>query len=135
MNDEPINRQQQRFDRVMGTLTGLPGVRMTRPATVMSAVPIINEVTTAVIQTYRTEDDGYLIFLQVVDATGHLRIVIPDRIAQAIYRQRAALVDRSTPESRRRAAAKRGREKAAVAKAERQRRWREAHPDGRVGSR
>jgi len=128
--DEPVNRQQQRFDRIMGTLTGLPGVRMTRPSTVLSAVPIINEVTTAVVQTYRSEDDGFLIFLQIVDANGHDRIVIPDRVAQAIYRQRAALVDRSTAESRKRATAKRDRARARAEKADRSRRWRETHPDG-----
>lgn len=125
-----VEIQRERFDRVMGTLHGLPGVRETRPATVMQTIPILNEVTTAVVQTMRAEDDGWLIFVQVVDATGHLRLVLPDRVARAIYRQRDALMDRSTPESRRRERARRERQKARAAKAARSAAWRAKHPDG-----
>jgi hypothetical protein len=128
--EEQQNTQRQRFDRVMGTLHGLPGVRESRPATVMQTIPILNETTTAVVQTYRTEDDGYVIFVQVVDAIGHMRIVLPDKVARAIYRQRDSLVDRSTPESRRRAKARRDREKKRAEKAARSAAWRAKHPDG-----
>lgn len=131
---EPTDRQRQRFDRVLGTYSGLPGVRQTRPTTVMQTVPIINETTTAVVQTLKTEDNGFLVFLQIVDATGHMRIVIPDKVANAIYRQRAALTDRSTPESRRRKAAARKRAKAREERAARSAAWRKAHPEGKVGA-
>lgn len=124
------DQQRARFDRVMGTLVGLPGVRATRPATVMQTIPILNDTTTVVVQSMKTEDDGYLIFVQVVDSSGHMRIVLPDKVARAIYRQREALADRSTPESRRRAKAKRDREKARAEKARRSAAWRAAHPDG-----
>lgn len=131
MTDETTttDRQRQRFDRVLGGWDGIPGVRLSKPATVMQTIPILNETTTAVVQTMRTED-GYTILLQVVDSTGHMRIVIPDKVAAAIYRQRERLADRSTPESRRRAKAKRDRVRAREAKAARSAAWRARNPDG-----
>lgn len=128
-------RSQDRFDRVLGTLHGLPGVRVTRPATVMQVVPILNTATTAVVQTMRTEDDGWLLFLQVVRGDETIRLVLPDKVVQAIYRQRTSLVDRSTPESRARAARRRERERAREDREARRAAWRKAHPDGVVGRR
>lgn len=128
--DEQVIQRRERFDRVMGTLHGLPDVRETRPTTVMQTIPILNETTTAVVQTYKSESDGFVVFVQVVDSTGHMRIVLPDRVARAIYRQRDALVDRSTPESRRRAKARRDREAARLDRAERRAAWAAKHPDG-----
>lgn len=126
---EEQTRQRQKFDHVIGTLTDLPDVRATRATTIMQVVPIINEATTAVVQTMQ-QDGEYVLFLQVIDASGHTRIVLPDKIARAIYRQRDALADRSTPESRRRAKAKRDRERARAEKAARSAAWRAKHPDG-----
>jgi hypothetical protein len=126
--------QTDRFDRVLGTLHGLPDVRATKATTIMQVVPIVNSVTTAVVQTLRSDEDGFLIFLQVSDGSGGLtRLMLPDKVARAIYRQRDALVDRSTPESRARAKAKRDRERSRAEKAARQAAWRRTHPDGKVG--
>jgi len=134
MNDE--RPMSDRFDRVLGTLDGLPDVRATKATTIMQVVPIVNSVTTAVVQTLRSEEDGFLIFLQVTDGSGGLtRLVLPDKVARAIYRQRDALVDRSTPESRARARAKRDRERARAEKAARSAAWKRAHPGQKVGVR
>jgi hypothetical protein len=127
--------QQAQFDRVLGTYDGLPGVRITRPTTVMQVIPIINRTTTAVVQTMRTEDDGVLVFLQVMRGDETVRLVLPDKVAQAIYRQRAALFDRSTPDSRARAKAKRDRERKREEKAARQAAWRKKNPGKKVGQR
>lgn len=127
---EQEQAQRARFDKLMGTLDGLPGVKQTRPTTVMQTIPILNDTTTVVVQSMKSEDDGYLIFVQVVDSAGHMRIVLPDKVARAIYRQRDSLADRSTPESRARARARREREKRRAAKAERSAAWRAKHPDG-----
>jgi hypothetical protein len=127
--------QQAQFDRVLGTYDGLPGVRITRPTTVMQVIPIINRTTTAVVQTMRTEDDGVLVFLQVMRGDETVRLVLPDKVAQAIYRQRAALFDRSTPDSRARAKAKRDRERKREEKAARQAAWRAKNPGKKVGQR
>jgi hypothetical protein len=132
MAEEPI--QRERFDMVHGTLTGLPDVRMTKAATMVDSLPIMNLTTTAVVQTYRSlEEDKFTLFLQLIDATGHQRLVIPDKVARVIYRQRDALMDRSTPESRRRAKAKRDRERARAEKEARSAAWRARHPEGKVG--
>lgn len=128
----PESKREQ-FDRLLGTLHGLPDVRETRPTTVMQTVPILNQTTTAVVQTLRMEDEGFLIFLQVVRGDETIRLVLPDKVAAAIYRQRAALVDRSTPESRARAKAKRDRERARAEKAARQAAWRRKNPGKKVG--
>lgn len=130
MTDEATTAQRARFDKLMGTYHDLPDARFTRPTTVMQTIPILNETTTAVVQSLKSEDNGYTIFVQIVDSTGHMRIVLPDKVARAIYRQRDALADRSTPESRRRAKAKRDRERKRAEKAERSAAWRAKHPDG-----
>jgi hypothetical protein len=64
-----------------------------------------------------------------------VRLVLPDKVAQAIYRQRAALFDRSTPDSRARAKAKRDRERKREEKAARQAAWRKKNPGKKVGQR
>lgn len=120
-HDQPAGTGNAKFDRVLGSLSGLPGSKITRPSTVLTTVPILNVTTTAVIQTYRSKEGAYTVFLQLVDGDGHLRIVLPDKVCQALYRQRESVVDRSTPDSRARAKAKREREKARQAKEKRRR--------------
>ncbi|KKK68445.1 hypothetical protein LCGC14_2943990, partial [marine sediment metagenome] len=98
--DESPSKHEAKFDRVRTGLEGLPGIKMTRPATVIDAVPIIQENVTYVMETWRTEASGFLMFLQIVDSDGRARFILPNRVLQAIYRQRDRLTDRSTPESR-----------------------------------
>ena len=111
VNDQQQQRADQKFDRVMGALTGLPDVRQTRPSTVVDTTPIVGDTTAYIVQTFRTPDQGFLSFLQVVDGEGRARFILPHRIVEAIVRQRMRLTDRSTPESRARAKAKRDRER------------------------
>jgi hypothetical protein len=109
----------QRFDRVIGTLHDLPGVKSTRPTTVRAIMPLSNEASTHIVQTMRTEDGGFVVFIETMDAQGHVRLVLPDKVAQALYRQRQSLTDRSTPESRARKAARAARERQRQEKAAR----------------
>ena len=74
-------------------------------------MPIIGTTQTYVVQTYRNEDGGFTIFLQMVDAEGRARFIIPPRVAQAIYRQRQSLTDKSTPASRAKARRSKERER------------------------
>ncbi len=88
------------FDRYVGALEGLPDVTKTRPTTILTAVPFVGNQVTYVVQSVREKDTGFAILLQVVDAQGRSRFVIPNGVAKAIYRQRQSLTDRSTPVSR-----------------------------------
>lgn len=124
----PEQMNSDRFDRIIGDLSGLPDVKMTRPSTQIDSLPLVGTTVTYVVQTARLEK-GYAIFVQVVDADGRTRFVIPPKVAAAIYRQRQALADRSTPASRARKTASKARAKAKADKAKRKAAWAAAHPD------
>ena len=79
------------FDRIVGTLEGLPDVRHTRPSTVSSTHPLLGNMATFVVQTWRQKDVGDTILLQFIDSEGGDRLVIPPAVADAISRQREAL--------------------------------------------
>ena len=112
VNEQSKSLSDQKFDKVMGSLTGLPDMKLTRPATVLDTTPIVGDTRAYIVQTYKTPDQGFLAFLQIVDGEGRARIILPHKVVEAIVRQRGKLTDRSTPESRARAAAKRARAKA-----------------------
>lgn len=95
---ETLNVDQ--FDRFLQRVEGLPDVRKTTAVTVRSVHPLVGMATTHVVQTHRQRDEGFTITIERMDAGGHYRIVLPPAVAERIYRQRASLVDRSTPESR-----------------------------------
>jgi len=102
-NNEPAYRTVDKFDKAHGILAGLPDVTHTQPTTVTTAEAIVGATQTFVIQTYRQVDrcrgkDGKeqsrskdTVFLQYVDDTGSIRMVIPHRAIQAILRQHEAL--------------------------------------------
>jgi len=79
------------FDRIIGTIDGLPGVDKSRPATVTTVAPIIGTSQTYVVQTYKTED-GFIGFVQMIEAGHSVRIALPSKVTAALYRQRDALV-------------------------------------------
>ena len=79
------------FDRVIGSLDGLPDVRHTRPTTVTTVHPLIGQSQTFVVQTYRQHEQGDTIFVQYIDSEGGDRLVIPPLVADAIARQRDSL--------------------------------------------
>jgi hypothetical protein len=109
----------------------LPEAKATRPATVVESNAVVGMERTWIVRTARHPEEGFGIFVQLADKSGITQLVLPDRVAQAIYRQRESLTDRSTPESRakKRAAAEAAKRK--KEKAERSRRWREKNP-GRI---
>lgn len=125
VNDESTfdRRLASTFDRVLGTLDGLPEVTSTRPATVQTVLPFVGNVTTYVLRTFKSREAGFTLFLELVDAEGRARIVLPDKAVQAIYRQRQSLTDRSTPASRAAKAKARERAKAKAAREARKAAW------------
>ena len=88
------------FDRLLGSLDGLPDVVQTKPSTIRSLTPLLGSAETYIIQTYRQKDVGDTIFIEAIHTGGSLRIALPPKVAEVIARQRDTL----TNKSRRRAA-------------------------------
>lgn len=79
------------FDRMIGSLHGLPDVVHTKP-TVLRVVPPFGLGTHLyTVQTYRQRDQGDTVFLEHVSEAGTTRLVIPPSVVDAIVRQRDAL--------------------------------------------
>ena len=74
-----------RFERVRESLWGQPGFQR-RNSTITSQAFSLLPLGTWIVETIRT-DDRVAIFLQVIDKDGGQRIVLPERVCQAIYNQ------------------------------------------------
>lgn len=99
MRDEPTRNGDalpDAFDRALGALDGRPDTLHTKTFT-KTVLPVlgIGGSTTYVVQTWRTVVDGDRsrdqIFLQAFGAEGHVRLVLPPDVADAIARQRDSL--------------------------------------------
>lgn len=86
------------FDRILGDLTGLPGHLYSRPATVATVLPIIGNAQTYVVRTIRTPENRYIGFVEMIEAKGMIRLVIPSKAMAALYRQRDSLATRRNRE-------------------------------------
>lgn len=88
------------FDRMIGSLDGIPGVAKVKPTTIRSTMPMVGQSETFIIQTYRQTDEGppptvgYTTFIEHVSASGVVRLVLPPKVTELIVRQRMALSDR-----------------------------------------
>lgn len=111
MNEPAYKTVKDKFDRAIGELTGLPDVRKCKETTKRTAMPIVGDAQTFVIQTFRRlgngPEAGYTVFLEYFDADGHKRLVIPPAVSDVIDRQRQALSDRIRRESAKRVAQER----------------------------
>ena len=83
------------FDRMLGSLYGLPEVVSTKPSTITAATPMTGQLQTFIVQTYRQREAGDTIFVQCVTEEGTIRIALPPRVADSIARQRDALAAKS----------------------------------------
>ena len=83
------------FDRMLGALHGLPDVLKTKPTTIQSVVPLLGTSATYIVQTYRRKDEkddyAFTAFLQIADGSGLTRVVLPDKVIDAVVMQRYAL--------------------------------------------
>lgn len=83
------------FDRMMGGLHGIPDVMSVKPTTIREVVPLVGLTMTFIVQTFRQKDKGDTIFVEVVTAEQHVRMVLPPKAAEAVARQRDAMTRRS----------------------------------------
>jgi hypothetical protein len=95
MSSEHSGPRADHYDRLIGSLTGLPDVLESRPSTVTTTVPMLGLSQTFVVQTFKQRELGFTIFIQQVDAEGKIRLVLPPRVALAIFRQVDSLMKRS----------------------------------------
>ena len=79
------------YDRLLGSLHGLPDVTNTKPSTIRTITPLLGTSELFSVQTYRQRDRGDTIFLECVSKDGFIRLAIPPAVAKAIARQRDAL--------------------------------------------
>lgn len=103
----PSGNLPDEFDRLLGNLTGLPGVTSTRESTITVTPPLgIGGSRTFIVQTYRQRDEMPVgatavvpardtIFLQCIGRDVSFRVALPAEIANAIARQRDALATKS----------------------------------------
>jgi hypothetical protein len=101
MTEPQQYRAVDKFDRMLGALSGLPDVTFTKPSTVQTLSPLIGEAQVFIVVTYRQREIGDTIFLTYVDGDRSVRLAIPPAAADAIARQREAL----TAKNRRKGAA------------------------------
>jgi hypothetical protein len=101
---ENSNNRNNRFDRTLGSLIGVPGVLKTAPTTVRAATPMTGEAQTFIVQTFRRKEIGEngdggrseeFVVIEYVDDAGSIRIVIPPNVVNVILRQHDALTGRS----------------------------------------
>ena len=83
------------FDKLLGSIHGLPDITSTKPTTVQAISPLLGCTQMFIVQTYRQKDQGDTIFLQAVTREGTVRLALPAGVADAIARQRDALTDKS----------------------------------------
>jgi hypothetical protein len=88
-------KMPDKFDRLLGSLHGLPDISHTKPSTIRTVIPIVGDSQLFIVQTYRQANIGDTIFLECVDTEGTIRIPIPPAVADAIARQREALTGKT----------------------------------------
>jgi hypothetical protein len=106
-NEKKDNSVLNYFDRMIGSLQGLPDVVKTKPTT-MRVVPTFGLGSYVyVVQTFRQKEIGDIIFLENVSENGTVRVVIPPAVADVIARQRDQLSKRNRSRASRQAMADR----------------------------
>jgi hypothetical protein len=93
----PPYRAVDRYDRVMGSLVGLPDVTHTAASTDNVYTPIVGDCVTVTVQTFRQRDltgdtpSRDTIFIVYTSSEGSVRLALPPATAEKIARQRDAL--------------------------------------------
>ncbi len=105
---EPSGRAPDNFDRLLGLLHGLPDVVSTRESVLRVVPPLgVGGSQTFIVQTYRQSEQGDTIFLECVNEAGTTRLVLPEKVANLIARQRDQLTAKSRSKAGKRVAAER----------------------------
>ena len=90
-NDIPSGNLPDAYDRLLGSLQGLPDVTTTKASTIRNVTPILGTSELFTVQTYRQRERGDTIFLECSSKDGFVRLALPPSVSDAIARQRDAL--------------------------------------------
>jgi hypothetical protein len=93
--DTPSSAMPDEFDRLLGSLHGLPDVTTTKPSTMRTITPLLGTSQMFIVQTYRQRDRGDTVFLECVGKDGSIRLALPPQVTDAIARQRDALTGKA----------------------------------------
>ncbi len=85
--------EQDRFDKARESLAGTPGFQR-RASTVMSDPLSFMPGATWIIETMRNQD-SWTILIQSVDSEGGRRLVLPNRVAETIFRHYDSIIKSS----------------------------------------
>lgn len=94
MPNESSSAMPDAYDRLLGSLHGLPDVTSTKPSTLRTVTPILGTSQMYIVQTYRQREKGDTIFLECVSKDGSVRLALPPSVSEAIARQRDSLTGR-----------------------------------------
>lgn len=78
-----------RFERVREALWGTPGFQRRNSTIVGSGFSFLPQATW-IVETIKTDND-FAIFLQFIDREGGQRIVLPQKVCEAIYKHRDSI--------------------------------------------
>lgn len=96
---EPTGTPSRSYDRVMAALDGLPDSARSRPSPVRVITPMLGNVETFIVQTFRQKEEGDFIFIEHTGPDGYERYYIPPEVVRVLMRQR----DQLETQNRRRA--------------------------------
>jgi len=106
-NLNEVSQMPDEFDRLMGSIDGLPDVTRTRESTIRVVPPFGMRTQLFVVQTFRQREQGDTVFLEHVSKAGTVRLVLPPKVTDAIARQRGQLTDKVRSASAKRVAQER----------------------------
>lgn len=88
-----MDTTQTAFDRAL-SLVEMPDVLASKPSIAQAINALLGHSATFQVQTAKNED-GFTVFVTIVDEQGLTRIVLPPKVTATIARQRQSLIDRS----------------------------------------
>lgn len=76
------------YDRLMAALDGLPDSARSRPTPVRVITPLLGNVETFIVQTFRQREEGDTVFIEHTGPEGYDRYYLPPAVVRVLMRQR-----------------------------------------------
>jgi len=76
------------YDRLMAALDGIPDSAKSRPTPVRVITPLLGNVETFIVQTFRQREEGDTIFVEHTGPDGYERYYLPPPVVRVLMRQR-----------------------------------------------